>query len=283
MADELSPTVDPAGQPFLIPSGHTRLPDGRLMRTDDYEARLTLLSKVFPADEVEKLPKQMSRNDDTKYGCKRGTQASADGHFCGGYHARSMHLDYIGHAGITDRLNQVDPLWFWKPMAHSQSGTPLIENGGMWGYLTVLGVTRIGYGDAPGKNGGNAMKEIIGDFLRNAAMRFGVGTYLWGKSEAALAKKRGEEAHDEPPLQRDETRLTQRPAENTQAEPPGRSEAPPPQKIDWKQLYQGAAGDVDKLKALRHSAKNAGAPDDFWLFNAIEKVLNPEPIEGNVQ
>ena len=281
MADELSPTVDPAGQPFLIPAGSTRLPDGRLMRTDDYEARLTLLSKVFPADEVEKLPKQMSKNNDTKYGCKRGTDASADGYYCGGFHARSMHLDYIGHAGITDRLNQVDPFWFWKPMALNQSGTPLIENGGMWGYLTVLGVTRIGYGDAPGKNGGNAMKEIIGDFLRNAAMRFGVGTYLWGKSEAALAKKRGEEAHDEPAqtpapdgvARRDETPLTQQ-------RPPAET---PPQKIDWKQLYQAAAGDIDKLKALRHSAKNAGAPDDFWLFNAIEKVLNPAPIEGNVQ
>lgn len=61
----------------------------------------------------------------------------------------------------------------------------------------------------------------------------------------------------------------------------GRSETPP-QKIDWKALYQATAGDVDKLKALRHTAKNAGAPDDFWLFNAIDKALNPAPIEGNI-
>lgn len=280
---EDTPNTGP--QPFLIPSGHTRLPDGRLMTSEEYDRRLTLLSKVFPADEVEKLPKQMSRNDDTKYGCKRGTNASADGYFCGGYHARSMHLDYIGHAGITDRLNQVDPQWTWKPMARTPAGTPLIENGGMWGYLTVLGVTRIGYGDAPGKNGGNAMKEIIGDFLRNAAMRFGVGTYLWGKSEAALAKKRGEEAHDDPPLQRDESTLTQqRPAENTghPDDDRGQPAETPPQKLDWKALYQATGGDVDKLKALRHTAKNAGAPDNFWLFGAIEKDLNPEPIEGNI-
>lgn len=256
----------------------TNLPDGRVMDTADYDRRLALLSKAFEQDEIEKLPKQLKRNDDAKYGCKPGTQASADGYHCGGYHARSMHLDYIGHAGITERLNQADPWWTWEPMGLTEAGTPLMSDGGMWGRMTVLGVTRIGYGD-PGRNSGpNAIKETIGDFIRNAAMRFGVGTYLWSKSESALAKKRGEEAGDEPEKVRDESPLTQQ-------RPP--AEAPPektdPSKIDWQALYNATGGDKGKLEALRHGAKNAGAPADFWLFAKIEAALNPAPIEGNIQ
>lgn len=275
MTDELSMDANPEAQPFLIPSGSTRLPDGRLMKTEEYETRLALLSKVFPVEEIEKLPKQVRKDDKDYNYCQRGNNVSADGYFCGGRHARSMHLDYIGHAGITDRLNQVDPQWTWKPMGRTPVGTPLLSDGGMWGYLTVLGVTRIGFGDAGSKNGPNAIKEIIGDFLRNAAMRFGVGTYLWGKSEAALAKKRGEEAHDEP---------AQTPASDgvaRQAEtPPAKTD---PSKIDWQALYNATGGDKAKLEALRHGAKNAGAPADFWLFAKIEAALNPAPIEGNIQ
>lgn len=76
---------------------------------------------------------------------------------------------------------------------------------------------------------------------------------------------------------RDESTFTERRIVDT---PPAET---PPQKIDWKALYQATGGDVDKLKALRHTAKNAGAPDDFWLFNAIDKALNPAPIEGTTQ
>ena len=55
--------------------------------------------------------------------------------------------------------------------------------GGMWIKLTVCGVTRLGYGDAQGKEGGNAIKEAIGDALRNAAMRFGAALELWHKGD----------------------------------------------------------------------------------------------------
>ena len=44
-------------------------------------------------------------------------------------------------------------------------------------------LTRIGYGDAGQKKGGDAMKERIGDALRNAAMRFGAALELWHKGE----------------------------------------------------------------------------------------------------
>lgn len=267
---ELSAESIPYPSPFLIPAGQTRLPDGRLMTTDEYSRRLTLLSKAFEQDEVEKLPKQLRRDDKDYDYCKPGTRVSADGHHCGGRHARSMHLDYIGHAGITDRLNQVDPQWTWEPMGLTPAGTPYLSDGGMWGKLTVLGVTRIGFGDAQGKTGPNATKEIIGDFLRNAAMRFGVGTYLWGKSESALAKKRGEEP-DEP--------AQQAPARDT----PSQARPTPPAAPDWQALYEDTAGNRDKLTALRHMARNAGAPDTFWLFARIaDDLAAMEPIEGKV-
>ena len=53
----------------------------------------------------------------------------------------------------------------------------------MWIKLTVCGVTRLGYGDAGAKKGGDAMKERIGDALRNAAMRFGAALDLWHKGD----------------------------------------------------------------------------------------------------
>lgn len=93
-------------------------------------------------------------------------------------------LSYIGHAALTDRLLQADPNWTWEPVADPASiGLPMAGNGvEMWIRLTIDGTTRYGYGDAPGKKGGDAIKEAIGDALRNAAMRFGVALDLWHKS-----------------------------------------------------------------------------------------------------
>jgi hypothetical protein len=137
-----------------------------------------------------------------------------------------------------------------------------MSDGGMWGKLTVLGVSRIGFGDSAGKTGPNAIKEVIGDFIRNAAMRFGVATYLWSKSESAFEKKRGEEgAQDEP--------ATTPPA------------APPKPAVDWKALLDAATGNKPKLEALRNQAKQAGAPADFWLFQSIENQLSSLPVGGS--
>lgn len=93
-------------------------------------------------------------------------------------------LAYVGHAALTDRLLDVDPAWSWEPLALGANGLPVIDDaGGLWIRLTVLGVTRLGYGDAGQKKGGDAMKERIGDALRNAAMRFGAALDLWHKGE----------------------------------------------------------------------------------------------------
>ena len=66
----------------------------------------------------------------------------------------------------------------------SANGLPVMDDmGGMWIKLTVCGVTRLGYGHAGSKTGGDAIKEVIGDALRNAAMRFGAALDLWHKGD----------------------------------------------------------------------------------------------------
>jgi len=133
---------------------------------------LTLLRQPFPAHQISKLPKPYKR-DSPKGKCSE----------CGGFHGLpAVHLDYVGHAALTDRLLDADPAWHWEPLAVDATGLPALDrDGGMWIRLTVCGVTRLGYGDAQGKTGGDAMKERIGDALRNAAMRFGAALDLWHK------------------------------------------------------------------------------------------------------
>jgi hypothetical protein len=92
------------------------------------------------------------------------------------------HADFVGHAHVTERLLDVDPGWTWEPVSFQSNGVPgFDDNGGIWIRLTINGVTRLGYGDAPGKTAGLAVKEAIGDAIRNAAMRFGVALDLWKK------------------------------------------------------------------------------------------------------
>lgn len=99
-------------------------------------------------------------------------------------------LDYVGHATVTDRLLSVDPEWTWEPLALDADGAPLIRRGAkeltMWIRLTVCGVTRLGVGSVA-VNAFDAEKQLVGDALRNAAMRFGVALDLWSKAELESA------------------------------------------------------------------------------------------------
>lgn len=231
--------------------GEVKLKDGRLMDEAEYHHRLQLLTKPFDPSHIEKLPKPLMAKDQDRGYCNRGSKYSADGYFCGGKHPRAIHLDYVGHAGITERLNEVDPEWTWEPLAYNDNGTPLIIDGGMWGKLTVLGVTRLGFGDAGGKDfSTSAVKEIIGDFLRNAAMRFGVATYLWSKSDAAFQKRQGEEAGGEPTAQ-------QPPEAPQQPHQPPKS----PQEVFNESLAR-ARGNPTTLAALRKWAEQNRFPDE---------------------
>jgi hypothetical protein len=55
----------------------------------------------------------------------------------------------------------------------------------MWGYLTLLGVTRIAVGSVEAHKA-DLDKELVSDFLRNAAMRFGIALALWTKVTSNL-------------------------------------------------------------------------------------------------
>lgn len=142
----------------------------------------------FPDHQISKLPKPTKTQTETvKADFKSGIRCTV----CGGWHHKDViHLDYVGHAALTDRLLDVDPAWSWEPLALDSAGLPAIDkDGGMWIRLTINGVMRLGYGDAQGKAGGDAMKERIGDALRNAAMRFGAALDLWHKGDLHLTEE----------------------------------------------------------------------------------------------
>jgi hypothetical protein len=149
---------------------------------------LALLREPFPPNQISKLPKPRSK-DAPKGKCPE----------CGGWHGLpAVHLDYVGHAALTARLLDSDPTWHWEPVGFDDKGLPALDaSGGLWIKLTVCGVTRFGYGDAQGKTGPDAMKERIGDALRNAAMRFGAALDLWHKGDL-YAHEHGEDEERKP-------------------------------------------------------------------------------------
>jgi hypothetical protein len=134
---------------------------------------LALLRAPFPPHQISKLPKPYKK-DSPKGKCQE----------CGGFHGLpAVHLDYVGHAALTDRLLDVDPAWTWEPVGDPASHGLPVAPGGMWIKLTVCGVSRYGFGHPDGKSGGDAVKETIGDALRNAAMRFGAALDHWHKGD----------------------------------------------------------------------------------------------------
>lgn len=158
---------------------------------------LAKLREEFAGRQIGKKPKLTCRacgkadervcgNHEKKW-CSKCKQTITSAH---------MHTDFVGHAHVTQRLLDVDPLWDWEPLATDpQTGMPLFDhNGGLWIKLTIGGVTRIGYGGADGKKGDDAIKETIGDAIKTTAMRFGVALKLW--------QKEGDESDDAPPTRR---------------------------------------------------------------------------------
>lgn len=169
---------------------------------------------------LSKLPKPTNRNNE-KGKCKE----------CGGWHGLpAVHLDYMGHADVTLALLDVDPLWSWEPVAFDPlTGGPIIGQQGnrlvMWARLTILGKSMLGVGTCEaGKP--DPEKELIGDFLRNAAMRFGIATNLWSKADSADPAGLGEGGG-----------YGQRPG--AAAKPP-RQAAPPPPPADEKPVDPNA-------------------------------------------
>lgn len=149
----------------------------------DTEA-LAKLRAPFAPNHISKLPKpSKAQTEAVKQDFKKGVRCKDCGTW---HHPDVVHLDYVGHAALTDRLLDTDPLWSWEPVAF-RDGLPAFDgSGGLWIKLTVCGVTRLGYGHAAAKPNGDPgarEKEVIGDALRNAAMRFGAALDLWHKGD----------------------------------------------------------------------------------------------------
>jgi hypothetical protein len=150
----------------------------------------TELRKPFPAEEVGKLPRVTCPNcSDRRKDCNEHKKSKCK--VCDAYVSeRHIHIDYVGHADVTSRLLAADPEWNWEPKAEDEHGMPAFDTDdsgnpvGLWIKLTAGGVTRLGYGSVPSGQP-DAVKVLIGDALRNAAMRFGVALDLWAKGDRA--------------------------------------------------------------------------------------------------
>jgi hypothetical protein len=151
-------------------------------KADKQLTGLDLMRAPFEPHQISKLPKESRAQIDER---KKTRAAGIWCPECGAWHhKKAIHVDYVGHAALTNRLLDCDPEWNWEPVSTNEDGTPKLDSdGGLWIRLTVCGVTRLGYGDAEGKQGPAAMKERIGDALRNAAMRFGAALELWHKGD----------------------------------------------------------------------------------------------------
>lgn len=142
-----------------------------------------------PADMLAKLPKPKQRGADKGRCNEAAVQARQTDYACGGWHGLpAVHLDYMGHADVTEALIREDPAWNWRPAAiNPATGGPAYGKNAkglivMWGHLTLHGVERMCVGTCePDKF--EIEKELIGDMLRNGAMRFGIAVRLWSKAD----------------------------------------------------------------------------------------------------
>jgi hypothetical protein len=197
---------------------------------------LDLLREPFPPHQISKLPKPFKK-DSPKGKCQE----------CGGYHGLpAMHLDYVGHAALTDRLLDCDPSWTWEPVAFGPDGLPAMDRiGGLWIRLTVCGQTRLGYGHADGKQGGDAIKEAIGDAMRNAAMRFGAALDLWHKGDL-----HGDDDAQDPAPRQDTL--------------PPKADKPPPTPAQIADKLIKRFGEMETLKALLDFTEPDTASGKAW-------------------
>lgn len=165
---------------------------------EDQVKALRKLREPFPPTEIRHLPRvwcgacKNSRGkgcqDHTVTRCAKCNQKMpAGGH---------IDLSYVGHAEATNRLLNVDPFWDWEPLTTDERGLPQVDGyKGLWIRLTVCGMTRLGYGHAGDKTGGDSVKEVIGDAIRNAGMRFGMALDLWTPSDLEIIES-GESPED---------------------------------------------------------------------------------------
>ncbi|HEX5569694.1 MAG TPA: hypothetical protein VFY14_22705 [Streptomyces sp.] len=229
--------------PNLNTHGYTR---------EEQIAALHKLREPFEPSEIRYLPRVWCKacRDAPGKVCNRPDHARRQCNKCG-QSMTTAHIDlkFVGHAEATNRLLNVDPFWDWEPLATDASGLPQYDgNRGLWIRLTVCGMTRLGYGHADSKTGGDAVKEIIGDAIRNAGMRFGMALNLWTSSDLLILETGGEGAEDG--ADRGQERL-QVPAQRAEQARPH-----PQQKPAQGQPQADAGGSLEEFRAKVHRTWN---------------------------
>lgn len=226
-------------------AAHDRLTEG-----------LARLAEPFAAGQIGKLPRVTCGKCRKAPGKCCADHSKSKCQVCQKFiTAAHMHLDYVGHAQVTGRLLEVDPSWSWEPVAWDVSGLPAIveEQGGrrvLWIRLTVLGVTRLGVGIAGAHE--EVEKVLVGDALRNAAMRFGVALDLWAKGDLHAP----DESADAPA-----------PSPRQQADP---EPEPEPEPFDWAGL--GWSGQADHDAAWEQCKLIARSLDEPHATNVRDWV-----------
>lgn len=225
------------------------------------EGGAALLRVPFAANHISKLPKETKAQIDARK-ADRNLMVWKCPECGGAHHKNAVHLDYVGHAALTDRLLDADPEWLWEPVAFGPDGLPALDrNGGLWIRLTVCGITRLGYGDAEGKQGGNAVKEAIGDALRNAAMRFGAALDLWHKGDLHA------EDDDAEPAKPAQAKASSAPAHRAEAP----QEMPPAEYAQIVNLLKATGVPADAL-LKEYKVKSIKLLNQEQYANAVERL-----------
>ena len=89
---------------------------------------LALLRAPFPENQISKLPKPTKQQtDEVKANFRAGIRCK----LCGAWHHKDViHLDYVGHAALTDRLLDCDPEWNYEWVATEPNGGPMLDRDG---------------------------------------------------------------------------------------------------------------------------------------------------------
>lgn len=143
---------------------------------------LELLTVPFPESDVRYRPvvfcqacEAGSCAEHEPVACERCGQSVSSAHDC---------APYVSHHEITQRLLDVDPAYFVRPIAFGPDGLPVRDgHGGLWVELVVHDehggeVARLGYGGSSGNEGSAGVATAKSYALRDAAEAFGIGHEL---------------------------------------------------------------------------------------------------------
>jgi hypothetical protein len=202
----------------------------------------------------------------------------ADCQVCGGWHKPCrVHVPFLGHALVTERLNAVvgPNGWSWTLVDLVRDDRGALQL--VVGEMTVLGHTKGPEVGAPGDlpaGPGDAFKGAISDYISQAAARFGVGLYLKARRLESGAERPQAGALTAGRMRAEQAEATRTRSRSSSPRSVGPDGGPPEQRTGR-----------DALRDLRLSANDAAcilreeAPSDFKGITFQEAMrLTGEPL-----